>query len=113
MLRRLVGHVLQPRCAQLVMAEDGRLALEAALAAQIAAMPFDLVLMDVMMPRLNGCDATFELRQRGYRGRIVILTAADEQYDLARSLSAGADDFLAKPFTPPQLLEVVRRQLAA
>jgi CheY-like chemotaxis protein len=113
MLRRLVGHVLHEQCARLVIAEDGREAVDIVLAAHAAGACFDLILMDVMLPRLNGCDATFELRQGGYRGRIVILTAADDEYDLARSLSAGADDFLPKPFTPPQLLEMVHRHLAA
>ena len=63
--------------------------------------------MDVVMPELNGCDATYKLRQAGYTGKIVILTAADVEFDLARALCAGADDFLAKPFSPQQLTSML------
>ncbi len=107
-LRRLVGHVLLNVCQELVLAKDGQEAVELAVAADAAGRPFDLILMDVMMPRLNGVEATYQLRQQGYGGRVVILTAADEEYDMARSLCAGADDFLAKPFTPVDLQRVVR-----
>lgn len=107
-LRRLVGHVLAKECGELVLASDGREAVEKVFAAEAEDRSFELVLMDVMMPRLDGCEATAELRRRGYKGRVIILTAADEEYDLARSLSAGADDFLAKPFTPSDLQNMVR-----
>ena len=73
---------------------------------------FDVILMDVIMPELNGCDATYQLRQQGFAGKILMLTAADEDYDLPRAFSAGADDYLAKPFTPGDIRHAIERNLA-
>jgi len=70
--------------------------------------PYDLVFMDVVMPGLNGLDATHRLREVGYRGKIIICTANREEFDMATSLCSGADDFLSKPFGPSQLIEVIR-----
>lgn len=108
-LRRLMGECLTAHGASVTTAANGQEGLE--LAQRCAGGPeaFDLILMDVVMPILDGCEATYRLRREGYQGKIVILTAADQQkYDLARSLVAGADDFLPKPFTPEQLTRVLR-----
>src|SRR5690606_15427726 len=69
----------------------------------------DLILMDVVMPELNGVEATWTLRQQGYTGKIVILTAAEKEFDMAASLCAGADDYLPKPFTPEDLHRVLEQ----
>jgi len=108
-LRRLMEQMLLDKGHRVVTVTDGKKALEQAFSALDSDDPFDVILMDVVMPNLNGCDATYQLRQMGYTGKIIQLTAADREYDLARAFSAGADDFLAKPFTPDELERVLNQ----
>lgn len=111
-LRRLVTHLLRECGYEVESACDGNAAIERTLHAMAEQSSFDVILMDVVMPELNGCEAAYRLRQQGYPGKIVMLTAADEDYDLPRAFSAGADDYLAKPFTPGDLRRAVERNLA-
>jgi DNA-binding response OmpR family regulator len=71
----------------------------------------DLVLLDVMMPGLNGLDACRELRQRGFPGSIVMLTGKAEEIDRVLGLEMGADDYVTKPFSARELLSRVRAHL--
>ncbi len=71
----------------------------------------DLVLLDVTMPRLGGLDVTRQLRARGRRMPILLLTARDLVGDRVAGLDAGADDYLAKPFALEELLARVRALL--
>jgi DNA-binding response OmpR family regulator len=107
MLRKLVRTMLLHEQVDVSVATNGQEAVESVAAAADGGRPFDLVLMDVVMPELNGVEATYQLRKRGFAGKVVILTAADAQFDMAASLCAGADDYLAKPFTPEQLNRVI------
>lgn len=87
-------------------AANGRIAVE--LARQ---HPFDLILMDMQMPELDGYGATRQLRHDGYRGPVIALTGdvrADAE-QLCRD--AGCDGFLAKPCEPAQLLQYLTRYL--
>jgi len=111
-LRRLIANLLRRAVQHVQTVDNGHDAVLMALDAQEQGSPYDLVLMDVMMPKLNGCDATRELRARGYTGKIIILTAADDEFDLASSLGAGADGFLPKPFAPRQLAQMIREVFA-
>jgi two-component system alkaline phosphatase synthesis response regulator PhoP len=65
---------------------------------------FDLVILDVMLPGKNGLDVCRELRQRGKDVAILMLTAKTQLTDRVVGLKLGADDYLAKPFEPPELL---------
>jgi two-component system, OmpR family, alkaline phosphatase synthesis response regulator PhoP len=65
---------------------------------------FDLVLLDLMLPRKNGYDVCRELRQRGVDSAILMLTARTQVVDRVVGLKLGADDYLAKPFDPAELL---------
>ena len=65
---------------------------------------FDLILLDVMLPRRNGFDVCRELRQRGVDSAILMLTARTQVVDRVVGLKLGADDYLAKPFDPAELL---------
>jgi len=65
---------------------------------------FDLVILDVMLPGKNGLDVCRELRQRGKDVAVLMLTAKTQLTDRVVGLKLGADDYLAKPFEPPELL---------
>jgi DNA-binding response OmpR family regulator len=72
---------------------------------------YDLVLLDVMLPKRNGLQVAAELRREGRRTPILMLTARDATEDVVRGLDAGADDYLAKPFGFDELLARVRALL--
>ncbi|WP_167736760.1 response regulator transcription factor [Nocardioides sp. 1609] len=88
------------------LASDGAEAL-----AGIGALAPDVVVMDVMMPRLDGLEATRALRTAGNDVPIIVLTARDAVGDRVEGLDAGADDYLAKPFALPELLARLRALL--
>ena len=65
---------------------------------------FDLVVLDLMLPRMNGLEVCRELRRRGKDVAILMLTAKSQLTDRVVGLKLGADDYLTKPFEPPELL---------
>ena len=69
-----------------------------------------LILMDVMMPNLDGIRATAKLRE-GYNVPIILLTAKNEDADKVLGLNIGADDYITKPFNPMELIARVKSQL--
>ena len=72
--------------------------------------PVDLILLDVMMPRLNGLSALMKLREK-YRIPVIILSAKTEESDKVSGLVLGADDYVEKPFNPLELIARVKSQL--
>lgn len=71
----------------------------------------DLILLDIMMPRLSGWDVCRELRHRGIDVPIIMLTARGQEADRVQGLELGADDYLSKPFSLRELLARVRAVL--
>ncbi len=65
---------------------------------------FDLMILDVMLPGMNGFDFCRAVRERGFDGAVLMLTARDRVDDRVHGLSTGADDYLVKPFDPKELL---------
>jgi CheY-like chemotaxis protein/HPt (histidine-containing phosphotransfer) domain-containing protein/anti-sigma regulatory factor (Ser/Thr protein kinase) len=105
----VLSQILQKMNLEVQIAEDGRLACEMAEKSQAEGRPFDLILMDIQMPKLNGYEATQWLRQHGWKGPIVALTAHALADDLAKCLAAGCDDYLSKPITAVGLRAVLSR----
>ena len=72
---------------------------------------FDLIVLDVMLPDGNGMDVSRQLRNEGFKGFILMLTALDSTRDKVRGLDSGADDYLSKPFEFDELLARIRALL--
>jgi len=107
--QRLVCRILERAGARVTVVESGETAVKAALAADSSARPFDVILMDMQMPLMDGYEATGLLRARGYRGAIVALTANAMTSDRRRCLDCGCDDYLSKPLDRAALVETIRR----
>jgi two-component system response regulator MprA len=92
------------------LACDGAEALAGLSTSSVGVAP-DVVVMDVMMPRLDGLEATRALRKAGNDVPILVLTARDAVGDRVEGLDAGADDYLTKPFALQELLARLRALL--
>ena len=111
--QRLIAMLLRNAGAHVTAVENGQLAVEAALAAREAGEPFDVILMDMQMPVMDGYEATRQLRKQGYTGPIVALTAHAMAEDCQKCLDAGCNDYLPKPFQHRALLKMAARHIAA
>jgi DNA-binding response OmpR family regulator len=72
---------------------------------------YDLVLLDIMLPKLDGISVCQRLRAQGYDSPILLLTAKDSRHDRILGLDAGADDYVVKPFDLPELMARIRALL--
>ncbi|MEN6497632.1 MAG: response regulator, partial [Thermoguttaceae bacterium] len=110
--QRLIALILKKAGAEVVVAENGQVAVELATAARDQGMPFDVILMDMQMPILDGYDATRRLRDQGYTGAILALTAHAMSDDRQRCLDTGCNDYISKPIDRAILLATIRQHLA-
>jgi len=99
-LSRTLGDLLRGRGYRVEVAGDG----EQGLALASATPEFDALVLDVMLPRLDGFEVCRALRRRRVNTPILMLTARREVGDRVRGLRLGADDYLGKPFDPDELL---------
>jgi CheY-like chemotaxis protein len=109
----VASEMLQLLGVEVVCAADGVEGLE-----MFESHRFDLVLMDIQMPRMDGLEATREIRRREKLGShaetpIIALTANASEEERRRSLDAGMNDFLAKPVKTEQIAAVLARYLGA
>ncbi|MCC6672788.1 MAG: response regulator [Planctomycetes bacterium] len=107
--QRLISHVLRKAGAEVEVVADGAAAVQQVLAAEAANHAFDVVLMDMQMPILDGYGAVQELRAKGYRRPIVALTANTMAGDRERCLAAGCDEFASKPIDRQVLVATIRK----
>ena len=69
---------------------------------------YDCIILDIMLPSMNGFDVCLELRKKKVTTPVLMLTAKDTVYDKVRGLDAGADDYMTKPFSPEELMARIR-----
>ncbi|NJK87942.1 MAG: response regulator transcription factor [Myxococcales bacterium] len=91
---------------KVLVAHDGDLGLEMALDGRP-----DLVLLDVMLPKLNGLEVLRELRRLNLDLPVIMLTAKGEEFDIVRGLDLGADDYMTKPFALSELKARIRAMI--
>jgi len=103
-IRRGLEMNLQLEGFDTVAAEDGRQALD-------AVEGVDLVILDIMLPHLNGYQVCQRLRGDGHDMPVILLSAKSEEVDIVRGLELGADDYVTKPFSIRELLARVRAVL--
>lgn len=111
--RSIVSSVLRCIGLQTDDAQDGAVACRKALSELEAGRPFDLILMDMYMPVMDGFAATAMLRMRGYTAPIAALTADDAAEARQKCLDAGCNDYAAKPINFESLRDLVQRHLPA
>ena len=105
-VRTALERALRHEKHEIISAADGVEALE-----QVAAHGLDLIVLDVMMPRMDGITVCQRLREKGDRTPILIITAKHEVSDRVVGLDAGADDYLVKPFALDELFARMRALL--
>lgn len=102
-LNRALQAILEQNGYEVVPAYDGQEALDL-----VMSQSFDAIILDIMMPRMDGLAALAEMRRRGVVAPVLLLTAKAQVDDRVAGLDAGADDYLPKPFAMRELLARVR-----
>lgn len=96
---------------EIITAENGREAYEQVVTAASRQLPFDLVLMDMHMPVVDGWEAAALLRSIGFKGRLVALSACGDQHTRRRCVEVGCDQFVTKPISYEGLKSVMAANL--
>ena len=117
---RFLAHVLKKAGARVTMAEHGQIAVDMvaqtlsdSAATDCQRKPFDIVLMDMDMPVMDGYEATGRLREIGFGAPIIALTGHTERYDRQKCLDAGCNDYMAKPYDRMKLVKMISEYLEA
>jgi len=112
-----IGVMLRRAGAEVVLVENGQLAVDQALGgilnrrASDPPEPYDIILMDMQMPVMDGYQATRLLREKGYAGKIIALTAHALSSDRDRCLAAGCNDYATKPIDRKEFFRTIQRNL--
>ncbi len=110
--QRLISYVLKKAGADVQIAENGLIAIDAVEAAHAEGRPFDVILMDMQMPVMDGYAATRQLRAEGFTRPIVAVTAHAMSGDRQKCLQAGCNDYLTKQIDRSVLLTTVAQYVA-
>ncbi len=105
--QRLIADALEEAGAQVEIADDGAAAVNAVRMVAERGSPFEVVVMDMQMPTLDGYDAARQLRELSYEGVVIAVTAHAMPGDRRRCLDAGCDDYLSKPIDRARLVEMI------
>lgn len=103
-MRNFLVKTLAPRCQEVLEAESAEDA-----ARQLRQRHIDLIILDIALPGQNGVAWLKDLREQGYNGQVILITAFADLDTAIEALRAGASDFILKPFRVPQILSSVRR----
>jgi len=109
--QRLIAFVLKKLGAQVEVADNGQIAFDKAMAALSEGHPYDVILMDMQMPELNGYEATAQLREQGYKLPIIALTAHAMSGEREKCINAGCDDYATKPIDKIKLAATIQAHL--
>jgi CheY-like chemotaxis protein len=115
--QRLISFLLKRAGAEVTLAENGQEAFERVLAewpgrdgsTEEPSEPFDLILMDIQMPVMDGHEATRRLRKSGWKGPIIALSAHALEHEVRRILEAGCNEYMGKPIQGEKLLGLIDR----
>ncbi|MFG0249113.1 MAG: response regulator [Phycisphaeraceae bacterium JB051] len=110
-IQKLIKTLLTNINIQVDLADNGQMALDYAMRSHLNDQAYDLVIMDMQMPVMDGYTATRQLRLQGYQYPIVALTAHSLQGDRQKCLDAGCDDYMSKPIDPAMFTRYVRHWL--
>lgn len=102
-LAEALGQILKQAKYTVDMVHDGQQGLDYASSGE-----YDVVVLDVMLPHMDGFEIVHAMRSEKIRTPVLMLTAKDEILDKVHGLDAGADDYMTKPFSPEELLARVR-----
>lgn len=107
-IRRLISHTLGFHGHEVLEAGSGEEAIE-----KVREAKPDLIVLDIMMPDMDGWDVLRELRKRGLRGKtlVLVLTAKTQEIEYATAWRLGVDDYVTKPFDPDELALVISETL--
>ena len=106
-IQRLIALLLRKTGLEVELADDGQAACRLAERSKAEGRPYDLILMDIQMPELNGYEAARRLRRHGWQGPIIALTAHAMAGDREKCLAAGCDDYIAKPIAAAALRDIL------
>lgn len=99
----LLEYTLKQAGYKVSIARDGKVAYD-----MISSQNFDLVLLDIMLPKMDGMEVCRRIRQERIQVPIIMLTAKSEEYDKIIGLELGADDYITKPFSPREVIARIK-----
>ena len=105
--QRLISYRVEQAGAQVQVADNGRIAFDEAMRAWQKDEPYDVILMDMQMPEMDGYTAAAKLRAEGYKGPIIALTAHAMSGDREKCIQAGCDEYTTKPIKVHELLMLI------
>ena len=110
-IQMVVRTLLRKMSLEADMADNGKISCEMAVKSQTEGHPYDVILMDMQMPKMNGKEAAKWLRDNGWQGTIIAVSIHATEEDHQAFLKAGCDDYVTKPVTETSLREVLSEYL--